>query len=314
MPFPVELLTATWFVAGPTASGKTALSLCLAKQLNAEIVSLDSMAIYRGMDIGTAKPTAEERRAVPHHLIDVADPHEEFSVSEFVRLAAAAAEEIVGRGRVPLFVGGTGLYLRSILRGMSEGPPADWSLRNELQEYAEQHGNEALHARLQQQDPASAEKLHPNDTRRIIRALEVIALTGIPMSQSQHHQPRPEEQRPKATVWLHPPRDWLYHRIDARVDAMVQQGLVDETRQLLQLTPPMSRTARQALGYREIIDHLEGSRTLPDAIEQIKTGTRQFAKRQHTWFRQLEECRQIDVTAECSVEELCRRILAASGP
>ena len=313
MSVPIEIMRQSYFLAGPTASGKTAVSLRLAEVLNADIVSLDSMAIYSGMDIGTAKPGAAERSQIKHHLIDVAHPAQEFSVAEFLRMASQAAREIVKAGRVPLFVGGTGLYLRSVLRGLFEGPEADWQLREELQMQANVKGNEWLHRQLAEVDAATACRLHPNDVRRIVRAIEVFRLTGIPLSQEQTQQPRPDSEQPRAVIWLDPPRDWLHERINCRVDQMMQQGLLAEVRWLMSLDPPASRTALQALGYRELVDHLQGRCTLNQAVDQIKTGTRQFAKRQHTWFRNLQECRPLSVTGTESADALCDAILQASG-
>lgn len=310
MKLPSSLLRQCWFLAGPTACGKSATSLILADRLNAEIISLDSMAIYRRMDIGTAKPSQADRLKVAHHLIDIAEPHEEYSVAEFVRHAAFAAEAIVGRGRVPLFVGGTGLYLRSILRGLSEGPEADWEFRRSMEQLAIQNGPEWLHGKLKACDPVTADRLHLNDMRRIIRALEVFELTGRPISEDQQHAPVPIEDRPRAVVWLEPPRDWLRARIDLRVDQMMSDGWLEETRELMALQPPPSRTACQALGYRELIDHLNGQLTLEAAVEQIKISTRQFAKRQHTWFRNLEECRPLAITGFESPEIIADKIQA----
>ncbi len=312
MQFPPSLITKCWFIAGPTASGKSAASLTVAKQLDAEIISLDSMAIYRGMDIGTAKPTFSDRCQVVHHLIDIADPNQDFSVAEFVRLAADAATAIASRGRTPLFVGGTGLYLRAVLRGIFEGPAPDWDLRRRLEHQAQEHGPQWLHERLAACDPATAARLHLNDVRRMIRALEVFERTGKPMSADQQHPPRPANERPRVVVWLEPPRDWLRARIDRRVDRMMEDGWLDETRRLMQHDPPPGRTAAQALGYRELIEHLHGRITLDAAVGQIRIATRQFAKRQQTWFRNLEECRSLPITGTESSEEIAARILACA--
>ena len=313
MKLPSSLLRQCWFLAGPTACGKSATSLVLAERLNAEIISLDSMAIYRRMDIGTAKPSRSDRLRVAHHLIDIAEPHEEYSVAEFVRHAAVVAEAIVGRGRVPLFVGGTGLYLRSILRGLSEGPEADWDFRRSMEQLAIQNGPEWLHGKLKACDPVTADRLHLNDMRRIIRALEVFELTGRPISEDQQHTPVPIEDRPRAVVWLEPPRDWLRARIDQRVDQMMAHGWLEETRELMALQPTPSRTARQALGYRELIEHLNDQLSLAAAVEQIKISTRQFAKRQHTWFRNLEECSPLAITGLESPEMIADKIQTLGG-
>ena len=320
MTFPPELLRHCWFLAGPTACGKTALSLALAERLNAEIVALDSMTLYRGMDIGTAKPSLAERSQVTHHLIDVLDPHDEFSLAEYIVAAESCCREIVDRGRTPLFVGGSGLYLRGVLRGVFEGPEADWTLRRQLGEQAASEGSEALHRELSRVDPLAASRLHPNDQRRIIRAIEVYRLTGQPLSSQQDQHPRSLTERTPHVYWLSPPRDWLYARIDARVKQMLEQGLLAEVHRLMESTRPLSRTARQALGYKEVIDWIEAGQLAldgsPDAdrmpsrelIELIQTRTRQFAKRQHTWFRNLEECMAINIDGGETPSELCHRI------
>ena len=306
--FPSQLLRKCWFLAGPTASGKTATALALSERIHAEIVSMDSMAIYRHMDIGTAKPTPEEQAVARHHLIDVVDPHQEYSVVEYLAAAQQACEQIVQRGRAPLFVGGTGLYLRSLLRGVFQGPEADWELRAELQQLSNTAGRQALHAELDRVDPESAAKLHPNDERRVIRAIEVFRLTGQPLSSQQQQTPLPESDRPAAVFWLHPPREWLYERINRRVDLMMDQGLLSETQQLLEMTPPPGRTARQGLGYRELIDFIDDRISLEEAVESIKTGTRQFAKRQHTWFRNLSEACAVSVTGEETPGQLAEQL------
>ncbi|SFH61873.1 tRNA (adenosine(37)-N6)-dimethylallyltransferase MiaA [Planctomicrobium piriforme] len=311
MKFPLELLQRCWFLAGPTAVGKSELSLQLAEQLGGEILSLDSMAIFRGMDIGTAKPAARQQQRVPHHLIDLVEPHEEFSTAQFLVAAEQACREICERGRVPIFVGGTGLYLRAVLRGVFEGPPADWKFRDELTAQAAGQSPDWLHEKLRQIDPATADRLHPNDSRRLVRALEIVHLTGQLPSVLQQEHPLPVEQRPRHIYWLHPPRAWLADRINRRVDAMFELGLEEEVRSLLDRQHPPGRTARQALGYREMIDYLEDRLPSLDETRQlIQTRTRQFAKRQHTWFRNLEECREVAIEGTESVDELCDRLLS----
>ncbi|MCR9199840.1 MAG: tRNA (adenosine(37)-N6)-dimethylallyltransferase MiaA [Planctomycetaceae bacterium] len=312
MSLSVQALRQCWFLAGPTAVGKSATSLELAKRLNAEIVSMDSMAIYRGMDIGTAKPSAAEQALAPHHLIDVVSPHEEFSVADYVDQCRVVVAEILGRGRTPLFVGGTGLYLRSLLRGVFSGPEADWPLREELERQREANGNEWLHGQLAAVDKVTATRLHPNDTRRVIRAIEVYRVTGQPLSKLHGESARSPDDQPACAVWLEPPREWLHQRINRRVDLMMDEGLLEETQRLLSADPAPARTARQALGYREVIDHLEGRRSLKDAVEQIKTGTRQFAKRQHTWFRGLSECRSVKLDGSETTDLRAERILAGA--
>jgi tRNA dimethylallyltransferase len=285
-----------WFLTGPTAGGKTEIGVELALRLGAEIVSMDSMALYRGMDIGTAKPTARQRSVVPHHLVDVLEPHEEYSVAEYLSAAQGAVEEIRSRGREALFVGGTPLYLKALLRGLFRGPPADWPLRRSLEEEARYQGSEVLHRRLAEVDPEAARRLHANDTRRIIRALEVHAKTGQPISsyQQQFAFGRPAEAcRVFVLDW---PKEELAARIDHRVEQMFAAGLVDETQRLLAGPLALSKTARQALGYREVIEHLQCQRGLEETVALVKTHTRQFAKRQRTWFRSLSECRFVPVS------------------
>jgi tRNA dimethylallyltransferase len=313
MQFSLDILKRCWFLAGPTACGKSDAGLELARRIDAEIVSLDSMALYRGMDVGTAKPSADARALVPHHLIDVIDPHEEYAVADYLHAAETVCRSIWERGRTPLFVGGTGLYLRAILRGVFDGPPADWEFRALMEREAAENEPGYLHRRLKEVDPASATVLHPNDARRLIRALEVWHVTGRPLSEQQQQLPLPRELRPPCVFWLSPPRDWLYRRIDQRVEAMLAAGLVEEVRRILSADPPPSRTARQALGYKELIDHLTGRISLEQAVERIQTSTRQFAKRQHTWFRNLEECKPIEITGDETPSELAEMVLAAGS-
>jgi len=308
MRFASDVLKQCWVLAGPTAVGKTATSLELARRINAEIVSMDSMAIYRTMDIGTAKPDPREQSLITHHLIDVVDPHETYSVADYLTAARNAVGAILVRKRVPLFVGGTGLYLRSLLRGVFDGPPANEDFRHELRSRAEHHPPDWLHHELRKVDPVSADRLHANDRLRIIRALEVHLVTGRPLSAQQQQPARPIAERPAVAVCLEPPRAWLHDRIDRRVDQMMDQGLLEETRALLARNPPPGKTARHALGYRELFEHLEQGRPLDECVEQIKRGTRQFAKRQHTWFRNLEECCRVPLTGEESPAEIVDRI------
>ena len=310
MLFPPDVLRQCWLLAGPTAAGKTGVALELARLLNAEIVSMDSMAIFRNMDIGTAKPDPDERKTVRHHLIDVVDAHENYSVADYLEDARTAVVGILARNRVPLFVGGTGLYLRSILRGVFDGPPANHAIRQELTSEAPQHPAHWLHSELARIDPVSAGRLHPNDERRIIRALEVYRLTGRTLSAQQQQPARPAEEQPVQAVWLEPPRDWLHDRINLRVSQMMESGLLEETRSLLNQNPPPGRTARQALGYRELIAHLEHNMPLDVCIEQIRRGTRQFAKRQHTWFRNLDECRSVTLSGAESPAEIASRLIS----
>ncbi len=292
-----------WFLTGATASGKTRLGIELAQRLDAEIISLDSMAIYRGMDIGTAKPAAQERQAVAHHLIDIVDPSEEYSLSQYVEDARAAVENLRFGGKRALFVGGTPLYLKALLRGIFAGPPADWELRRRLEAETREDGGSGLRVRLAKIDPQIVQKVHANDVRRMIRAWEVYEATGQPISELQRQFDTPVPREACRVFRLDWPRPKLHARINRRVDEMFDAGLVCETRELLQ-RGPLSRTAAQAVGYREVIAHLRGEYDLPRAIELVKIRTRQFAKRQCTWFRSLSECRPLDMTQAVDVDQL----------
>ena len=304
----VERALQCWYLTGATASGKTQVSLELAKLLDAEIISLDSMAIYREMDIGTAKPTAQQRAAVPHHLLDIIDPNETFSISQYRPAALKTIDEIRGRGKEVLFVGGTALYLKTLIRGMFEGPPADWDFRNEIAAEVEQMGGEFLHQRLQMIDPVSAHNLHPNDQRRIIRALEVYKATAKPLShwQLQFDQSHTVDQCRVFT--LRHPRPVLHSRIENRVDQMFADGLVEEAKTLQEKWKELGKTASQAVGYRESFDHLNNGVDMPTTIEKVRIRTRRFARHQETWFRGLSECRIMDLESEIDPVNLAKEI------
>ncbi len=302
-----------WFLSGATAVGKTVVGLALAERLNAEIISLDSMTIYRGMDIGTAKPTPEEQSRVPHHLIDVVDPDEEFSVERYLEAARKSIAQIVAQGREVLFVGGTPLYLKALLRGLAPGPPPDWELREKIQAEVEEVGSQALYDRLEQIDPLTASQIHPNDTRRLIRALEVFRTTGEPISHHQLHFDEGLAADECRVFVMRRPREEQHERINSRVDAMMDRGFVDEVRRLIAEGSALGRTASQAVGYREVQQLLEGECDRDTAIANIKTRTRRFAKRQGTWFRSLSECRFVDVTGARDPDELAAEIVAADG-
>jgi tRNA dimethylallyltransferase len=282
-------------LTGPTASGKSDLALELAERLDAEIVSMDSMALYRGLDVGTAKPTEAQRRRVPHHLLDVLNPWDSASVAWWLEQAGQCCREIAGRGRRPLIVGGTPLYLKALLHGLFEGPPGDEELRTRLAEEAARAGLQALHDRLARVDPVAADRLHPHDLRRVIRALEVWELTGRAISawQSQWHREVDPAAGPGVPrcLWLDLPREELYARINARVERMFGGGLIEEVRTLRALPRPLSREAMQALGYKEVIRHLDGLASREETVALIQLRSRRFAKRQITWFRHLPECR-----------------------
>jgi tRNA dimethylallyltransferase len=274
-------------LTGPTAAGKSALAIPLARQLDAEIVSVDSMAVYRGLDVGTAKPSAEDRKAVAHHGVDVVSPAESFSVAEWLAIAAEAVEDCRARGRRILFVGGTPLYLRGLRDGLADLPAADPALRASLMSEAEAEGSERLHVRLATIDPEAAGRIHPRDTKRIVRALEVSTLTGQPLSAAQvpAHDPIFEER----LMILDVTRDALAERIDRRVETMFAGGLVEETEAALASPGGIGFTARQAPGYAEAIEFLAGHIDRAEAIRRTQLRTRQLAKRQRTWFRSFKK-------------------------
>ncbi len=270
---------------GPTAVGKTEIAIQLAQHLNGEIVSVDSCQIYKQMDIGTAKPTPEEQEAARHHLIDCVDIAQAFSVADFQSLADIAIADIQNRGKLVILVGGAGLYFRAIVDGLFEGPGADASLRKRLEAEAAQHGVEALHDRLRTCDPEAADRIHPNNLVRVIRALEVYELTGTPMSELQQ-QWQPENQRyPFIAFGLTMPRKLLYRRIEQRVDIMLTNGLITEVESLLAAGYSRDSNALQSFGYKELIAYLDGKCTYDEAVDRLKQNTRRFAKRQLTWFR-----------------------------
>ncbi len=283
-----------YILTGPTGSGKSRLALALAERLDAEIICMDSMTLYRGMDIGTAKPSAADRVRVPHHLLDELDPWETGSVAWWLDRAEQCCAAIEARGRRVLFVGGTPLYLKALLHGLFDGPPANAELRRSLEAEAASSGSAVLHARLALVDPATARRLHVNDVRRIVRALEVHELTGRPISAwQQQWQPAATPARSLRCLCLLPPREVLYERINRRVVDMIQDGWLAEARALLQLARAPSRESLQAVGYRELFAHLDGRVPLAEAITRIQTRTRQLAKRQLTWFRALPECKAV---------------------
>ena len=270
---------------GPTAVGKTEIAIQLAQRLNAEIISVDSRQIYRQMDIGTAKPTPEEQQAARHHLIDCVDISESFSVADYQSLADTAIADIQNRGKRVLLVGGAGLYFRVIVDGLFKGPGADPALRKRLEIEAAQFGVDALHDRLRVCDPESADRIHPNNIVRVIRALEVYELTGTPMSELQQ-QWHPEKQRyPFIAFGLTMPRALLYRRIEQRVDVMLANGLIAEVESLLAAGYGRDTIALRSFGYKELIAYLDGDCTYLEAISQLRQNTRRFAKRQLTWFR-----------------------------
>lgn len=297
-------------ILGPTAVGKTEIAIQLAHNLDAEIVSLDSRQIYREMDIGTAKPTPDQRGAVPHHLIDCVNVDQPFSVAEYQRSADVAITEIRERGKRTMAVGGAGLYFRGIIDGLFDGPGADAEIRAKLQREADEHGNVALHERLRRCDPEAANRVHPNNRVRVIRALEVYELTGKPISVLQGQWKTNEPRYPFRAFGLNMPRDTLYQRIEERVDRMVEAGLIEEVKGLLDQGYPRNCIAMQSFGYKELIDYLDGKRTFDEAIALLKQNTRRFAKRQLTWFRNDSRIEWLDTSEFSSVDGIVDNLLA----
>jgi tRNA dimethylallyltransferase len=272
-------------IAGPTGVGKTRVAIELAERLNGEIVGADSRQIYRYLDIGTAKPSPEERARVPHHLIDICNPEQNYSAADYARDAAAMIEAIAARGKIPLLVGGTGLYIHSVLYGIFEGPGRDDDFRAHMQSIAETQGEDALFQELVRRDPLTAHRLHPHDRVRVIRALEVHHLTGRSISEFQTTATAPCAHYHVCFLVLTAPRPLLYARIEARVDHMLAQGLIEEVRGLLQRGYHQGMNALNSVGYAEILDFLAGRLAHDAAISLIKRNTRRYAKRQLTWFR-----------------------------
>jgi len=295
-------------IIGPTAVGKTNLSIEMAKRYNGEIISGDSMQIYRGMDIGTAKITNEEMQGIPHHLIDIKEPEETFSVAEFQLLVRAKINEIAGRGKLPIIVGGTGLYIQSVIYDYQfSDVPGDEVFRTELEERAEQIGNEELYKELQAVDPESAKQIHPNNVRRVIRALEIFHLTGKTMQDYQSKQ-QPDLLYDTALIGLTMDREKLYERINLRVDIMIEQGLLDEVKSLYQ-KGLRDYQSIQAIGYKEIYDYLDDNVTWDTAVSQLKQNSRRYAKRQLTWFRNKMDVQWFDMT---NVDDFAKKIAEIS--
>jgi tRNA dimethylallyltransferase len=299
------------FIAGPTAVGKSEIALLLAEQIGGEIISADSMQVYRGLDIGTAKPSPAERARVTHHLIDICELTENFDAAQFIRLAQKAVEEIQSRNKIPIFCGGTGLYFKAFLSGLGEAPGTNPELRAEL----EAASFEALLRELKERDAAAYEKIDKQNPRRVIRAVEVIRLTGKKFSEQRAEWKAQSAVPIKINFYCftRQPTD-LHARINARVDAMFARGLVDETRELLTHGLEQNKTAMQAIGYRQVVEHLRGERALAETIELVKSRTRQFAKRQLTWFRrQLDpewiELKENEFSSDILLQKFMRRTI-----
>jgi tRNA dimethylallyltransferase len=296
-------------IAGPTAVGKSAVALALAERIGGEIVSVDSMQVYRGLDIGTAKPSPQERESIRHHLIDLVEVTEPFDAARFSKLAHAAVADIQQRGRIPILCGGTGLYFKAFLEGLGEAPPADAALRNELESIPLPE----LLRELEKRDPVIFAKIDRQNPRRVVRALEVIRLTGAPFS-AQQSRWNPERSTPNQEPFLGLTRagDDLHARIDARVDAMFARGLTRETELLFKRGLAQNRTAMQAIGYRQVVEHLLQERSLEATIALVKLRTRQFARRQITWFRRQFRLEWLNLEshdrAECAADKLLELI------
>jgi tRNA dimethylallyltransferase len=290
-------------ILGPTASGKSALAMAAAQHVGAEILSIDSMQIYKGMEIGTAKPSGEEQARVKHHLIDVVEPSESFSVSQFVERADAVIADAKQRGVPLIATGGTPMYYKALFEGLFEGPGTDESVRQRLRVMS----NESLHARLSEVDPASAARIHVNDTKRLIRALEVYEISGKPISALQNEWGTGEHRHRALWVGLDWEKEALNRRINARVRDMMNAGWLEETRRLVERYPNLSKTAGEATGYQELIAHLRGEMSLEEAVEQIKIATRQLARRQVKWFRRFEKVTWL--RGDAPGEENMRRVV-----
>ncbi len=305
-------------LSGPTAVGKTALSIELAKRVNGAIISADSMQVYKYMDIGSAKIMPEEMDGVKHYLIDELEPSDEFNIVVFQKMAKAALEEIYANGQVPIIAGGTGFYIQALLYDIDfENQDSNEEYRMELEKMAKEQGPEVLHARLQEIDPVSAEKIHANNVKRVIRALEFYHLTGKPISEHNEAEHQKESPYNFAYFVLTDDRENLYKRIDMRVDLMMEHGLLDEVKRLKDMGYHRDMVSMQGLGYKEILDYLDGKCTLEEAVYIIKRETRHFAKRQLTWFRREREVCWIDKSTynydeKAVLDEMCR-ILNTKG-
>ena len=297
-------------IAGPTASGKTALAVALAKQLDGEVISCDSMQIYKRMNIGTAKPTSEEMEGIPHHMLDVAEPGEDFSVSRYCEMADPILQDILRRGKTAIVAGGTGLYMDALIRGNTFAPCPSTGMREKLEAQADRDGMEAMLALLTSIDPEAAAKLHLKDRKRILRALEVFYETGSTITE---HNKKTQQIPPKYNpIWLaleDEDRAQLYARIDRRVDTMLQMGLIAEIRELLDEGIDERSTAMQAIGYKEFVTALRGENSLEDAVVQVQQASRHYAKRQLTWFRRNPQIRWIQRKASDGLAEILTQAL-----
>ncbi len=296
-------------ISGPTAVGKTDISIMLAKSTGAQIISADSMQVYRGMDIGTAKVTREEMRSVPHHLIDIFDPHEDFNVCKFVSMAKHIIRDVNSRARLPVITGGTGFYIRALLYDCdfeTEDDELHANVRKKYEHILSEKGKEYLFELLKTNDPGSAESIHENNTKRVIRALEYLEVTGRSISSDNKKNREKPSPYNFACFAINMERTLLYERIEERVDRMMEQGLLDEVRHLRSLGLTKENTSMQGIGYRQLLRYLDGECTLGDAVDSIKTDTRHFAKRQLTWFRGMEDVIWIDPGDTQRIYEILR--------
>lgn len=301
-------------ICGPTASGKTGIACQLSRQFDIEIVSADSRQVYCQMDIGTAKPTVVEQKQVSHHLIDVVQPDESFSVADFVQSGRQVIADILTRGHLPVVVGGTGLYIRGLVDGLINAPAADELLRERLLDYEREEGAGALYRRLQQVDPEQARIIHPNNKVRIVRAIEVFELGGVPLSTLQRQHAFNDSPYRILKIYLDPPRPLVDQRIDRRVDQMVTEGLFAEVQQLLDAGYSPELKALKTIGYRESIRYLYGDSTAEEAIDRIKLETRQYARRQETWFKKEKSIISVDSSAEAdSISTMIECFLMQKG-
>ena len=295
-------------ITGPTAVGKTEASILLAKRINGEIISADSMQVYKGMDIGTAKITKDEMMGVPHHLIDILSPQQEFNVYTFQQLAKAAADDICSRGKIPILTGGTGFYIQALLYGISFKEEEN-TYRLELEKILQEKGNLYLHSMLKELDPVSADIIHPNNVKRVIRALEFYQETGEPISRHNETERQKESQFQSVYFVLHMPREQLYERINIRVDKMLEDGLIKEVLSLKEMGIKKNMTSMQGIGYKEVLDYLNGETSYEDMVYLLKRDTRHFAKRQLTWFKREKDVIWMDKTHYRSASELSDDLL-----
>lgn len=298
-------------IAGPTASGKTAFAIRLAQKTSGEIISADSMQIYQGMDIASAKPTQAEQQAAPHHMIDIVSPFAPFSVADYVKQAKDVIDGVLSRGNVPIVAGGTGLYISSLVDNITfTEEETDPKVRENLFKEAEEKGITPLYERLLAIDPKACEKIHPNNTKRVIRALEIYETTGLTLSeQNERSRQNPSPYTP-FMIALAPPRDVLYDRINKRVDSMSEVGMFDESKRLLKAGLTKDMQSMQGIGYKEVFDYLEGRVSKETCLEEIKQATRRYAKRQLTWFRRDARYHWVDTTDEIAVQNMIEEALA----